>query len=45
MFESIPDYKKIVLIMFLNKNDFDLLNEFGYVKIDNIRLCIEFKNT
>ena len=35
MFELIPDNRKLVLLMFLNKNDFDLLNESGYLKNDN----------
>ena len=43
MFESIPDYRKIVLIMFLSKNDDDLLNEFGYIKNDINRLILEFE--
>ena len=30
LFESIPDYRKIVLIMFLFKNDVDLLHEYGF---------------
>ena len=32
LFESIPDYKKIVLLMFLNKNDVNFLNECGFSK-------------
>ena len=43
LFESIPDYRKIVLLMFLIKNDVDLLTECGFLKIDNNRLCLEFK--
>ena len=30
IFESIPDYRKIVLIMFLIENDSDLLKECGF---------------
>ena len=30
LFEPIPDYRKIVLIMFLVKKDVDLLNECGF---------------
>ena len=30
MFESIPGYKKIVLLMFLMKNDVDLTHECGF---------------
>ena len=33
-FESIPDYRKIVLIMFLTKNDVNLLYECGFLKGD-----------
>ena len=44
MFESIPDYRKIVLLMFLTKNDVDLLNECGYIKNDINRLNLAFKN-
>ena len=29
MFESIRDYKKYVILMFLIKTDIDLLNEFA----------------
>ena len=43
MFESIPDYRKIVLLLFLFKNDVDLLNECGYLKNDFNRLNLEFK--
>ena len=43
MFELIPDNRKLVLLMFLNKNDFDLLNESGYLKNDNNCLNWEFK--
>ena len=34
LFESVPDYKKIVLIMFLNRNDVTFFNEFGFLKGD-----------
>ena len=44
IFESIPDYRKTVLLMFLIKNDDDLLNECGYLKNDINRLKLEFKN-
>ena len=30
LFESIPDYRKIVLLMFLVKNDVSLLYECGF---------------
>ena len=32
LFESIPNYRKIVLLMFLIKNDDNLLTECGYLK-------------
>ena len=44
IFESIHDYKKIVLLIFLIENDKNLLEEIGFSKNDNIRLSIEFKN-
>ena len=44
LFESIPDYKKIVLIMFLIKNDFDFLHECGFLKGDVNFLYKEFEN-
>ena len=44
LFESIPDFKKIVLIMFLIKNDVNFLNECGFVKVDITFLYEEFKN-
>ena len=43
LFESIPDYRKIVLLMFLTKDDKNLLKEFGFSKND-INLSLEFKN-
>ena len=43
LFESIPDYRKIVLLMFLIKNDNDLLAECGFLKDDINRLNKEFK--
>ena len=42
--ESIPDYRKIVLLMFLIKNNEDLLKECGFLKSDIIRSNLEFKN-
>ena len=44
LFESIPDYRKIALLMFLIKNENDLLTEVGFLKSDINRLCKEFKN-
>ena len=43
-FESIPDYKKIVLLMFLIKNDVNFLIECGFLKGDINFLYREFKN-
>ena len=37
-FESTPDYKKIVLLMFLIKNDNYFLTECGFLKGDINRL-------
>ena len=36
--ESIPDYRKLVLLKFLIKNDVDLLNECGFLKTDIVRV-------
>ena len=44
IFESIHDYKKIVLLIFLIQNDKNLLKETGFSKNDINRLSIEFKN-
>ena len=43
LFESIPYYKKIVLLMFLIKNDVSLLYECGFLKGDIHYLYKEFK--
>ena len=43
LFESIDDYRKIVLLIFLIKNDNDLLTESGFLKDDINRLNKEFK--
>ena len=45
LFESIPDYKKIVLLIFLNKNDDNFLYECGFPKSDINFLYIEYKKT
>ena len=42
--ESIPDYRKIVFLVFLIKNDKDLLKEVGFNKTDIYQLSLEFKN-
>ena len=44
MFESKPDSRKIVLLIFLIKNDSDLLIEYGFLKNDINRLSLEIKN-
>ena len=44
LFESIPDYRKIVLLMFSIENDYDLLPECEKLKNDINRLCLEFQN-
>ena len=44
IFESIANYKKIVLIMFLNKNDVNFLYECGFLKGDIDFLYREVKN-
>ena len=44
LFESIPDYRKIVLLMFLIKDDKNLLKEIGFSKNDINLLSLEFKN-
>ena len=44
IFESIHDYKKIVLLIFLIQNDKNLLHEVGFSQRDINRLSIEFKN-
>ena len=44
LFESITDYRKIVLLMFLVKDDKNLLKEVCFSKIDINLLSLEFKN-
>ena len=44
IFESIHDYKKIVLLIFLIQNDKNLLKEIGFIKNDINLLDLEFKN-
>ena len=44
IFESIHDYKKIVLLVFLIQNDKNLIKEIGFGQYDINRLSIEFKN-
>ena len=42
-FEPIPDYKKIVLLLFFFQNDRKLLHEIGFSEHDIDRLNLEFK--
>ena len=44
LFESIPDYRKVVLLIFLIQNDKNLLKEIGFSKNDPNLLNLEFKN-
>ena len=44
IFESIPDYRKIILLIFLIQNDKNLLKEIGFSKADINSLNLEFKN-
>ena len=44
LFESITDYKKIVLFMFLIKTDVNFLYECGFLKGDFNYLHKEFRN-
>ena len=44
LFESLIDYRKKVLIMFLIKDDNNLIKEIGFSKNDINRLSLEFKN-
>ena len=44
LFESITDYRKIVLLIILIKDDKILLKEVGFSKNDINSLSLEFKN-
>ena len=44
IFESIHDYKKIVLLIFLIQNDKNLLKEIRFSKNDINLLNLEFRN-
>ena len=44
LFESIPNYRKVILLIFLIKNDKDLLLEIGFSERDINSLNKEFKN-
>ena len=45
LFESTPDHKKIVLLMFLIENDVNFLYECGFLKGHINFLCKEFKTS
>ena len=44
LFESISDFKKIILLMFLIQNDNNLFCEIGLSQRDINRLIFELKN-
>ena len=44
MFKSFPDYRKIVLLIFLIKNDSDLLHQTGFSERDINHLNKDFNN-
>ena len=44
IFESNIDYRKVVLIKFLSKNDKDFMKEVGFTENDINPLNSEFKN-
>ena len=44
IFKSIPDYRKLVFLIYLIQNDKNLLKEIGFSKNDIKRLNLEFKN-
>ena len=44
LLESIPDYRKIVFLVFFIQNDKNLLKEIGFSKNDINLLNLEFKN-
>ena len=43
IFESIPNYRKVVLLIFLIQNYKILLKEIGFAKVDINNLNLEFK--
>ena len=45
MFESITDYRKIVLLICLIQKDKNFVKEIGFSKNDNNLLNLELKNT
>ena len=44
IFEAMPDYSKIVSLIFLFQNDKELLRKVGFSERDNNRSKLEFKN-
>ena len=44
LFEPIPDYRQIVLLLFFFPNDNDLLHEIGFSERNINCLKVEFKN-
>ena len=44
LFESISEYRKIVLLIFLIKDDKNLLKEVGFSKNNVDQLSLEFEN-
>ena len=44
LFESITDYRKMVLLIFLKKDGKNSLKEIGFSKNDVNQLSLEFKN-
>ena len=44
MFECVPDYRKIVLLVFSIQNDKNFLKEIGFSKNDIKLIKLEFKN-
>ena len=44
IFESIADYRKIILLIFLIQNDKNLLKEIGFSEYDIIRFKLQCKN-
>ena len=44
IFESITDYRKVVLLINLFQNDKNLIKEIGFSKNDINNLNLEFKN-
>ena len=43
-FESLPNYRKVVLLIFLIQNDKNLKKEIGFAKAAINNLNLEFKN-